>query len=89
MSAYLAELMADAELYGWEATKAFHAVWLQQLEQGQVTWRDTQLRVSYCHTFMWHRPAKGSKQASAAAGKLKYQPLKCGGKTGDEGVPNL
>ena len=29
MLAYLVELMADAELYGWEAVQAFHTVWLE------------------------------------------------------------
>ena len=31
MSAHLTELMADTELYGWEAVQAFHAIWLQQM----------------------------------------------------------
>ena len=32
MSTHLVELMDDAELYGWEAVCAFHAVWLQQMD---------------------------------------------------------
>ena len=67
--------MADAEIYGWEATRAFHAVWLQQLEQGRVTWKDTELRVSYRRTLVWHQPAMGSKQASAVAGTRNTTPF--------------
>ena len=37
MSSHLTELMADTELYGWEAVKAFHAIWLHQMEQGRAT----------------------------------------------------
>ena len=62
MSTHLAELMADTELYGW----LYHAMWLQQLEQGPASWKYTELRSSYCHTLVWHRPATGSKQALAA-----------------------
>ena len=47
MSTHLAELMANAELYGWEATHAFHAVVLQQLEQGRALWQDMELKLSY------------------------------------------
>ena len=32
MARHLQELMADIELYGWKKVRAFHAVWLNQLE---------------------------------------------------------
>ena len=35
-STHLADLMTDSELYGWEAVPAFHAIWLQQMEQGRA-----------------------------------------------------
>ena len=40
VGAHLADLMADAELYVWEAGRAFHAIWLQQIEQGHASWLD-------------------------------------------------
>ena len=40
MLQHLHDLMADAKLYGWEPVRAFHALWLQQLEQGCITWDD-------------------------------------------------
>lgn len=38
MASHLKELMSDAEVYGWEHTRTFHSVWLNQLEQGRCTW---------------------------------------------------
>ena len=32
----LQELMEDMKLYGWKSIQSFHAVWLQQLEQGKA-----------------------------------------------------
>ena len=31
---HLNKLMADVEVYGWELVQVFHAIWLQQLENG-------------------------------------------------------
>ena len=33
---HLPELMADVSTYGWEPVWTYHAVWLQQLENGQA-----------------------------------------------------
>ena len=38
MSASLAYLMVNSERYGWEALCAFHAIWIQQLDQGRTSW---------------------------------------------------
>ena len=48
MSAHLADLMADSELYGSEAVCIFHAIWHQQLEQGIASWGDVELKISFC-----------------------------------------
>ena len=37
---HLQELVVDVELYIWDPVKAFHAMWLQQLEYGRVTRAD-------------------------------------------------
>ena len=39
VSSHLAELMTDAELYCWEVVWAFHAIWLQQIQQGRAMWK--------------------------------------------------
>ena len=54
MSTPLVELIADAGLYGWEAVQAFHAVWLQQMEQGQARWKDAQLKLEFRCSMVWH-----------------------------------
>ena len=35
MASHLKGLMSDAQYYGWDCTRAFHGVWLNQLEQGR------------------------------------------------------
>ena len=32
--------MADSELYSWDNVRAFHELWLNQMEQGRVCWDD-------------------------------------------------
>ena len=45
MAQHLHDLMGDAELYGWELVRAFHSIWLQQLEQGRVIWVDEDAKI--------------------------------------------
>ena len=35
---YLADLMADCRVRSWEKVRDFHAVWMQELEQGEASW---------------------------------------------------
>ena len=53
MLAHLTELMADAELYGWEAIRAFHVVWLHQMKQKWVTWKDADIKLSFRCASVW------------------------------------
>ena len=57
--------MADVELYVWEPVRAFHAVWLQQLEQGCVTWADKEVMLKYRGAFKWHHVAAPFQPALA------------------------
>ena len=65
MDEHLQELMGDAELCGWEPVRAFHAVWLQQLKHGWVTWPETDAKVKYRCALVWHCAIAGTKPASA------------------------
>ena len=47
MLQHLQDLMADADLYGWEPIRAFHAIWFQQLEQSHVTWDNEEVKLKY------------------------------------------
>ena len=40
MVLHLEELMEDVDIYGWEKVKAFHAAWLNQMEQRRCDWTD-------------------------------------------------
>ena len=40
MLSHLQELMEDGKRYGWPAVRAYHATWLQHIEQDQVAWED-------------------------------------------------
>ena len=63
MIQHLQDLMSDAELYGWEPVRAFHAIWLQQLEQGRVAWDDEQVKLKYTWALVWHHVAGPSETA--------------------------
>ena len=48
------ELMADAAVYGWESVRAFHAIWLQQLENSCAEWGDEGKKLKFRHAFVWN-----------------------------------
>ena len=41
MSQCLEDLMDNTDLYGWNRVCAYHAAWLNQLEQDRCSWSDT------------------------------------------------
>ena len=55
------ELMDAAELYGWEAVWAFHAVWLQQMEHGYATWKDAELKLGFRRSLVCYHVAPAWK----------------------------
>ena len=59
MASYLKDLMSDSELYGWDKVRAYHAVWLNQLEQGQVSWDDQEEKLCFRCVLIW-QPATTS-----------------------------
>ena len=56
MSAHLKEFMEDGETFGWPV-RAYHAVWLQHIEQGRATWEDETTRLKLHRSLVWHRMA--------------------------------
>lgn len=44
---HLRGLMADAAIYGWQAARAYHVVWLQQLENGPADWDETECKLEF------------------------------------------
>ena len=54
MLCHLQELMEDGECYGWPAVRAYHAAWLQHIEQGQMAWGDEEKNIKLSRALMWH-----------------------------------
>ena len=52
---HLQQLTADTELYGWDKVMWHDKVmWLNQLEQGQATWRDEEAKTRFRQALIWH-----------------------------------
>ena len=50
MLEYLAEIMKDSHGFGWAAAKSSHAVLLCKMEEGRITWDETnRVRRAYAH----------------------------------------
>ena len=56
MASHLEDLMGDLELYVWERVRAYHGVWLNQLEQGRATWEDEEDKVRFRMPLSGTRP---------------------------------
>ena len=50
---HLKELMADASIYGWEPVRAYHGVWLQQLENRRAEWHNTEFKLEFRRALVW------------------------------------
>ena len=78
MDSHLKALMSDAQLYGWKCTRAFHGVWLNQLEQGRCTLFDEEAKLQFHRMLVWHLARTyqchqdiTQDQAEAQPGKLQ------------------
>ena len=64
-TSHLKTLISDAQLYGWNHTRAIHGVWLNQLEQGRCTWFNKETKMQFHRTLVWH-PAHSSPASTNA-----------------------
>ena len=55
MLAHLQELMEDGEHYGCPAVRAYHAAWLQHMEQGRAACGDEDTKLKLRRALVWHR----------------------------------
>ena len=78
--AHLQELMEDGERYGWQAVRAYHAVWLQYMEQGQTAWGDEETKLNLLRVLVWHRvvPVRYSGAPSQGHPHPWHQPTSTG-----------
>ena len=52
----LQELMEDSEIYNWRAVCDYHTAWLQQIELGHASWRDSDKKTKLRRTLVWDSP---------------------------------
>ena len=78
MLEHLQELMEDWEHYGWPVVRAYHATWIQNIEQGRVAWGAEAIKLKLWHALVWHRVMApiDSHQAYTAPSQLSsaHQP---------------
>ena len=86
MLQHMQELMEDAESYGWELIRAYHAIWLQQLEQGRVSWPDEEKKMKYHRALVWHHVMATAKPISAPPRQNHQQPQPGPGKAQRRGA---
>ena len=67
MSAPSQGALEDGETFGWPTVRAYHAVWLQHIEQGRATWDDETTRLKLRRYLVWHRMAPSSQPSSTPA----------------------
>ena len=84
MLALLRDICSDAMEFSWENARNCYAIILQQMEQGRLTWSDTeslqQLRRTYAHKSApasSHAFSKSSNSVSPAKGTCTSGPLYC------------
>jgi len=90
MASHLQALCRDAGKFGWEATRDFHGIVLQEMELGHLTWLDQDEMNHLRADELWHVKPKEQK-SSGKADKFCYafQLGKCrhpGDHIGDKGL---
>ena len=56
MAMHLEELMQDSELHGWIKVRAYHSIWLNQIEQGKASWLEDRAKLAFCRALIWPQP---------------------------------
>ena len=73
MASHLEELMGESTLYSCERVRAYHGVWINQLEQGQASWENEEEKVRFRCALISHLATSASAApfTSAASGTQK------------------
>ena len=76
---HLQELMEDGEHYGWPVVRAYHATWLQHIEQGRAAWEDDAVKLKLQPALVWHCIVApiNSQQAYTAPSQLTSAQQPC------------
>ena len=57
MANHLQKITEDWENFGWPMVRAYHAAWLQHLEQGTAILADDDIRLKLKRVLIWHSAA--------------------------------
>ena len=60
---HLQALMEDSEIYSRRAVDDYHVSWLQQIEQGHDSRRDSDKKTKFRRTLVWNRPVPSPKSS--------------------------
>ena len=60
--------MEDAEVYGWALVWAYHAVWLQQIENDTTQWMDVDAKLEVRRMLVWHADRQASRAKPVTKG---------------------
>ncbi len=67
--AYLRRLMDDAVLHDWDLVRGFHGIVLSHIDQGRLTWDDSNGMDRQCTTFLYGASASKKKEPKPSAGQ--------------------
>ena len=81
MVLHLEEIMEDTNVYGWDKVQAFHAAWMNQMEQCRCKWADDQNHLKMRRALVLHA-TMNSKSSSTATS------MGTGKKTGSTAMAN-
>ena len=77
MLKHLKELAVDTEIYGWVPVKAYHAVWrLQWVENGRANWADSDGKMEFRGSLVWHSAFHGSKAKQQPTARSYKKPTR-------------
>ena len=63
MATHLQEQLGDGEIFRWPIVWAYHAAWLQHLEQYRATSADEGIKLKIRRALAWHRVAPPESSA--------------------------
>ena len=65
MAHHLVDMMSDCDLYGWETVREFHGVLINQMEQGHLSWAESEQILKFHRALVWHSPSPAHAPSSA------------------------
>ena len=58
---HLEDLISDCDPYRWEKVRAYHGFLLNQMEQGLLSWAESDQILKFCRALVWHSPSPSNR----------------------------